>query len=132
MVRQEILVGVERRRRWSVEEKLRILAEVGIDGAAVSEVARRHELSRQQIYQWRHEMRRRGLGEEEPAVLVPVNVGPVNVGPGNVCPGPARPHGRFEGGCLVEIRLANGRGLYLDGALPEAFLQRLIRIVEGA
>lgn len=127
MVRQEILVGVERRRRWSVEEKLRILAEVGIDGAAVSEVARRHDLSRQQIYQWRHEMRRQGLGDEEPAVLVPVNVGPASAGPA-----PARPHGRFEGGCLVEIRLANGRGLYLDGALPEAFLQRLIRIVEGA
>lgn len=29
---QEILIGVERRRRWSDERKLEILAEVGVDG----------------------------------------------------------------------------------------------------
>ena len=29
---QEILIGVERRRRWSDERKLAILAEVGVDG----------------------------------------------------------------------------------------------------
>ncbi|NPC89880.1 transposase [Gluconacetobacter entanii] len=38
---QEILIGVERRRRWSDERKLAILAEVGVDGASVSDVARR-------------------------------------------------------------------------------------------
>jgi len=41
---QEILIGVERRRRWSDERKLAILAEVGVDGASVSDVARRHDL----------------------------------------------------------------------------------------
>ncbi|WP_225063193.1 transposase [Komagataeibacter rhaeticus] len=35
---QEILIGVERRRRWSDERKLEILAEVGVDGASVSDV----------------------------------------------------------------------------------------------
>ncbi|MBB2181250.1 transposase, partial [Gluconacetobacter tumulicola] len=37
-MRQEILVGAERRRRWSAEQKLRILAEVGVGGATVSDV----------------------------------------------------------------------------------------------
>ena len=31
---QEILIGIERRRRWSDERKLAILAEVGVDGAS--------------------------------------------------------------------------------------------------
>ncbi|NVN10076.1 transposase [Nguyenibacter vanlangensis] len=45
-MRQEILVGAERRRRWSVEQKLRILAEVGVDDATVSDVARRYTKGR--------------------------------------------------------------------------------------
>ncbi|WP_220791440.1 hypothetical protein, partial [Gluconacetobacter tumulicola] len=32
-MRQEILIGVERRRRWSDEQKMRVLSEVGVDGA---------------------------------------------------------------------------------------------------
>jgi transposase len=121
-VRQEILVGVERRRRWSDEQKLRILAEVGVHGAGVSEVARRHDISRQHIYQWRHEMRRKSAQGEEPTVLLPVNVLPE--------PGLRQRPGRGE--CLVEIRLANGRGLCVDAAFPDAALQRLIRVVESA
>ncbi|WP_205836065.1 transposase, partial [Asaia bogorensis] len=50
-MRAEILVGVERRRRWTDEQKLRILAEVGIDGASVADVARRHAIARQHLYQ---------------------------------------------------------------------------------
>ena len=37
-MRQEILTGVERRRRWSAAEKRSILAEVGVDGARVADV----------------------------------------------------------------------------------------------
>ncbi len=48
-MRHEVIVGVERRRHWSDEEKLSILREVGIGGATVSDVARRHDLTRQHI-----------------------------------------------------------------------------------
>ena len=37
-----IISGVERRRRWSVPDKLRIVAEADEPGAKVAEVARRH------------------------------------------------------------------------------------------
>ncbi|WP_410171140.1 transposase [Brucella intermedia] len=42
--------GHERRRRWRTEEKLAIVNSVGVDGATVTEVALRHDVSRQQIY----------------------------------------------------------------------------------
>ena len=39
----EIITGLERRRRWSVVEKLRIVAESQEPGARVCDVAARHE-----------------------------------------------------------------------------------------
>jgi hypothetical protein len=42
----EIITGVERRRRWSAAEKLRIVAETEQPGAGIAETARRHEISR--------------------------------------------------------------------------------------
>ena len=59
-MRGEVL-GVERRRRWRDEDKLGIVLSVGIDGASVTQVARRHDVTRQQIYRWRHELKKKGL-----------------------------------------------------------------------
>ena len=47
------ILGVERRRRWSKEAKLAVLRSVGVDAATVTQVAERHEITRQQIYGWR-------------------------------------------------------------------------------
>ena len=46
----EIITGVERRRRWRDEDKLRIVAEAQALGAVFAEVARRHEVSRGQLW----------------------------------------------------------------------------------
>lgn len=51
--RVEIRTGVGRRRRWSDEEKGRIVAESYSPGTIVSEVARRHEMSSQHLFAWR-------------------------------------------------------------------------------
>jgi transposase len=53
----EILTGALRRRRWSSEEKLEILREASAPGSSVGAVARRHDISRSQIYQWRRAFR---------------------------------------------------------------------------
>src|SRR3954471_20471126 len=70
----EIISGVERRRRWRPEDKLRILAEVA-GGASPTEVARRHDVSRGLIWQWRDAQRRGRLVQETPS-FVPVRVVP--------------------------------------------------------
>src|SRR5690554_716750 len=120
-MRQEILTGVERRRRWRDEQKLAIVSEVGVAGASVADVARRHDVSRPQIYQWRRELARKGLLTVEPAVFLPVALQAPSDDTG--APGAARP---------VEVRLANGRSLAVQTDVPAAALQRLIRLVESA
>ena len=55
--RIELITGAGRRRRWSSEDKARIVVESLDDGVSVSEVARRHELSPQQLFGWRRKAR---------------------------------------------------------------------------
>jgi transposase len=50
--RMEIRAGVVRRRRWSDEEKGRIVAEAVAPGAVIAEVARRHDLAPQHLSNW--------------------------------------------------------------------------------
>lgn len=52
-----VFSGPERRRRWSDEERLRILAEAFSPGACVAEVCRRHDVSSALIYTWRRKLR---------------------------------------------------------------------------
>ena len=62
------ILGRERRRRWSEPEKLEIVGAVGVNGETFARVARRYDVSRSQIYNWRHQFRKRGL--------LPAPVGP--------------------------------------------------------
>ena len=52
-----VVSGPERRRRWSAEARLRILAEAFAPGACVSEVARRHDVATGLLYTWRRKFR---------------------------------------------------------------------------
>lgn len=47
------VVETGRRRRWSDEEKLRILEAASMPGVSVRAVARRHDVAPSQIYDWR-------------------------------------------------------------------------------
>jgi transposase len=55
--RVEIITGAGRRRRFSRDAKARIVLESRAPGAVVSEVARRHGLTPQQLFGWRRELR---------------------------------------------------------------------------
>ena len=55
--RIELITGSERRRRWSDDDKARIVVGSFAPGANVSEVARRNGLSPQQLFAWRREAR---------------------------------------------------------------------------
>lgn len=70
MAQVTILAGPERRRRWSDEQRERILADALRPGARVCDVARQHDVARSLIYQWRREALRRAEPAFAPAVLI--------------------------------------------------------------
>ena len=123
------ILGLERRRRWCDEEKLEIVLSVGVAGATVTQVAQRHDVTRQQIYAWRHELKKKGLLSALPeALFLPVEFDrPMEL----VMPAvvtqveAARP-------APIELQLANGRCLRFDPTLEMATLSQVIRAVEGA
>ena len=49
----EVVTTVQRRRRWSVAEKLEILAEAEQPGMSMSYVARKHGIAATQIFKWK-------------------------------------------------------------------------------
>ena len=51
--RAEVITSVQRRRRWSAEEKTRIVQETYAPGMSVSLVARRHGIAPNQLFSWR-------------------------------------------------------------------------------
>lgn len=70
--RIEVLTGPGRRRRWSAEEKARIVAETLEPSASVSGVARRWQVCPQQVFGWRRQAR-----VEVPASSAELTSGPL-------------------------------------------------------
>jgi transposase len=123
--RTEIISRVERRRRWSVEEKVRLLEATMQPGASVAAVADRHGVSRSLLFLWRKQAKAglmRGVSPLTPAdvpVLAPVVVAAEP-------PAMAKPASKAQrkmaprAGCVVEVSLGNGRVLKADeGIAPE-------------
>ncbi len=55
--RAEVLTGPERRRRWPDETKIAVVREALADGAVVSDVARRHDITPSQLFGWMRQLR---------------------------------------------------------------------------
>ena len=60
-MRVEVLGGLERRRRWSQDDKARIVEETLAPGAKVTEVARRNGVAASLVFTWRRQGHRNKL-----------------------------------------------------------------------
>ena len=100
---------------------------MGVNGETLARVARRYDVSRSRIYQWRHQFRKRGL---LPAPTGPTFL-PVDIGASMLSAEPV-PEDRVVPPLMVELCLAQGRRLRFDGGIEAAALTRLIRSVEAA
>ena len=117
----EIITGVERRRRWRDEDKLRVLAEAEQPGARTSEVARRHDISRGLLWYWRRQLRQGRLAV--PSVPGPVFL-PVQVSD-PVPPAPAAP--TVTGADpRIEIVLPDGTCVRVGAEVDTAALRRVL------
>jgi len=74
----EVISVVERRRRWTLEQKLALMEEVSRPGASVAAVADRHGMSRSLLFEWRRQVREGTMPgvvrAKEASSLVPVRV----------------------------------------------------------
>jgi transposase len=117
--RLEVITGVGRRRRWSLEEKARIVAESLDPATTASAVARRYGLHASQLFVWRQQLQRSAAGtaargEQE---FVPVLLAEDS-------PAPAEATGRMEialGSVVVRV------GADVDGPA----LRRVLEVVRG-
>ena len=102
----EIVGRVERRRKWSAEEKAALLAEVEAEGGKVSLVARRHGISDSLIYNWRSAWRAAAsMRPSEPVEFVPIG--------------------------MIEIALPGGARVSVDTFVNEKALARVFRALKG-
>ena len=113
--RVEVITGVGRRRRWTVEEKARIVAESLDPATTSSAVARRHGLHASQLFVWRQQFAAPAAREAPAFVPVVVTEGAA---------APAEMAGRME--------IALGTVVVRVGAdVDAAALRRVLEVVQG-
>lgn len=121
-VRGEVLTGPERRRRWGLEEKLRILGQSVAPGSSASLVCRLHGISSGQLYTWRRQFRTGELTGFAPVRLAP----PVEELPSAAVPVPTLAEPDRPAGGIIEVELPSGVKLRLTGAVDEVGLRRVL------
>jgi transposase len=128
--RIEVITGAETRRRWSEETKARIVAESFAEGAVVAQVARRHGLRPQQLFDCRRELRAqwRDASTVEAPAFVPAIVEDVvaSAQPMAPTPPPAR-----SGSPAIEIE-AGLFVLRLRGSVDGRVLATVLRAMKAA
>jgi transposase len=117
--RFEVITDAVGRRRWPEEAKARIVAEAFAPGAVVSEVARRHGLTPQQVFTWRRLARRAAEAAGALPAFVPAVVAPEDAGETTEAPA-----GRIEivlGAAVVRV----------PPGVDEATLARVLRAMRA-
>jgi transposase len=62
MAQIEVISGVDRRRRWTLEDKRIHVARAFEPGVIVKAYARQHDVPTSALYVWRNQLRREGSG----------------------------------------------------------------------
>lgn len=115
--RVEVLTGPGRRRKWSGDDKARIVAETLRPGTVVADVARRWQASSQQVFTWRREMRCAAVA---PLSFVPIVAEAPVRAPEPALPSPSPPSVEVELAGAV-LRVAPGT----DGDLLTTVLRAI-------
>lgn len=124
----EVVTRGEPRRRWSEEDRARILAEAMAPGAIASHVARRFGVSTGQFYTWRKAM----LLRSAPVGVLPVSAksdfAEVRLSAPNPKPSPPSP---IPATGMMEITLPGGALIKVDTAVDSAALGRVLAALAG-
>jgi transposase-like protein len=137
----EILARIERRRKWSEDEKAALLAEVEATGGKVSVVARRHRVAESLLYNWRAACRAAAVAQcaSEPVAFVPLGVvGRADDGGPALLAAPQAPRceclerrGPDDRMGMIEFDLPTGVRLRVDALVNEKALRRVLQALKG-
>jgi len=124
------VLGAERRRRWSYDEKVRLVEETLLAGETVCGVARRHGVAHSLLFTWRRQARQGRLGGEALPALVPVEIGsaPELASAGAQQPALSLPAHRAGSG-IIEIELGGGCRVRVDRDVDGEALQRVLELL---
>lgn len=126
----EVITSVERRRRWSRDDKERLVAACLEPGAVLSEIARAAGIHVSQLFRWRKEFCR----IEEPSMqtantLVPVIVSEATPAAQPVVSEPSIPSHSRRKRSDVTIELGRGRRVRVDSDIDTEALGRILDVV---
>lgn len=123
--RAELITSVERQRRWSQDEKERLVAASLEPGATVYEVARKAGLYVSQLFRWRRDLCKHS--ETGIAPFVPVEIGP-SVPPGDMAQAPltTAPARQRRSLSIIEIDLGSGHRIRVESDVDGDALRRVI------
>ena len=127
MPRLEVITSVERRRRWSREEKERLVAASFEPGVTASKVARSAGIHVSQLFRWRKDLCERTDGSVRQ--LVPVEILPATVVPVSAVekpPSSTTPKRRRRKKGIIEIELGGGRRVRVDRDVDVEALRRVL------
>ena len=114
------VVNTGRRRRWSLDEKLRIVAESFQGHRQVSATARRHDISPSLLYSWR-----KAFGEGRRHHNEVIGFAPAMI----VSDEEASP-GEAMGGGRMEIVTTTGRRILVGSDVDARALARVVAVLE--
>ena len=122
------VVELGRRRRWSEEEKLRIVMESLAAPRLVAAVARRHGITRSLLSDWRRTLKVERVATEPAPAFVPAVV--VSEPPLPVKAGSRRraPRQAAQGRMVIEV--GRGRRVVVDGAVDAEALARVLDVLD--
>lgn len=123
----EVITSVERRRRWSREDKERLVAATFEPGASVSEIARSAGIHVSQLFRWRKELCQ--ISTPSVPQLIPVEV--VEPLPAPALPAEPPPVSRpRKKASMVTIELVGGRRLRVESDVDTEALARILDVLE--
>jgi transposase len=123
--RIEVITGVERRRRWSWEQKQAIVAESVAPRASPTVIARKYGLNTGQLYTWRRQMLRR-VPADAAAGFAGVDMVEVPARPASAT---ATVSTARSG--LIEVLLPGGASVRVDASVDERALRRVLTALRG-
>ena len=112
--RIEVITGVDRRRRWTLEQKQAIVEESLSGHATPTVVARKHGIGTGQLYTWRHQL----LGSPRSRGVSFARV--------ELTAAPAQPGG------LIEIALPDQTVVRINGAVDAGMLRHVLAALRAS